>query len=227
MENKICSKCGAEMPSEAKFCTKCGQSFEKAAPKNHTNKQKLNKKSLYALLAVFGILFLIIFGAMYYSEYSERREARIAREKFVQDSIKRAEIAAEKERIKIKKEEEIQARKDFILAFYKGLMKSEYDYSYIKKFVTPKALQVLKDEYDFECEDGDCLAVWLFAYRPGTDQDYSNVVSYKIFEQESNDYMVLICYNDSYYGEIRYSVTLTITKVGETYKIDNIKNWSI
>ena len=101
MENKICSKCGAEMPDDAKFCTKCGQSFEKIAPQNQTNKQKLNKKSLYALLAVFAALFLIIFGAMFFSEYSERREARIAREKFVQDSI----IAAKEEAERIKNEQ--------------------------------------------------------------------------------------------------------------------------
>lgn len=107
MENKFCRKCGAAMPDDAKFCTKCGQSFEKITPKNHANKQKLNKKSLYALLAVFAALFLIIFGAMFFSEYSERREARIAREKFVQDSIRRAEIAAEKARLA--KEEEMKA----------------------------------------------------------------------------------------------------------------------
>ena len=116
MENKVCSKCGAEMPNDAKFCTKCGQSFERTTPKNQTNKQKLNKKSLYALLAVFAALFLIIFGAMFFSEYSERREAQIAREKFVQDSIKRAELAAEKARLaeeeKKKKAEEARIEEE-------------------------------------------------------------------------------------------------------------------
>lgn len=94
MENKYCNRCGAEMLDEAKFCIKCGQSFEENIHEN-----KLNKKSLYALLIVFAILLLIIFGAMFYSEYAERREARIAREEFVQDSIKRAKIAEEEMRL--------------------------------------------------------------------------------------------------------------------------------
>ena len=117
MENKICSKCGAEMPNDAKFCTKCGQSFEKITPKNQANKQKLNKKSLYALLAVFAALFLIIFGAMFYSDYSERREARLAREKFVKDSLEvvrkdslKLVAQKEKEMLEAKKLEEFRGK---------------------------------------------------------------------------------------------------------------------
>lgn len=117
MENKICSKCGAEMPNDAKFCTKCGQSFEKTTPRYQTNKQKLNKKSLYALLAVFAALFLIIFGAMFYSDYSERREARLAREKFVKDSLEvvrkdslKLVAQKEKEMLEAKKLEEFRKK---------------------------------------------------------------------------------------------------------------------
>lgn len=129
MENKICNKCGAEMPIDAKFCTKCGQSNEEYTPRNHTHKEKLNKKSLYALLTVFTILFLIIFGTMFFSEYEERREARLAREKFVQDSINKARqdsIRLVRQREKEEKEAQLALQKqkmlipiDVILDIYK------------------------------------------------------------------------------------------------------------
>ena len=92
MAIKYCTKCGAEMQEDAKFCTKCGQSFDNNIQTNDEQHTRINKKSLYALLAVLSFLFLIIIAAIFYSEYSERREARIAREKFVADSLKQARI---------------------------------------------------------------------------------------------------------------------------------------
>ena len=138
MENKFCSKCGAEMPDDAKFCTKCGQSFEKITPKSYANKQKLNKKSLYALLAVFATLFLIIFGTMFYSEYSERREARLAREKFIRDSLEvvrqdSLKLVAQKEKEMLEAKKLDEFRKKFILSNIFGLLHHPDDASYAKK----------------------------------------------------------------------------------------------
>lgn len=121
MANKYCTKCGAEMPEDAKFCTKCGQPFDpeaisyQARQEKANEEKKINKKAIYALLSVLGGLLLVVLGSMFYSEYSERREARLEREHFVQDSIKRAEIEAEK----IKMEEELKDKeeKDFAQFF--------------------------------------------------------------------------------------------------------------
>ena len=36
------------------------------------------------------------------------------------------------------------------------------DYSFLKKHCTAKMLKFLRDNYDYECVTGDCLAVWMF-----------------------------------------------------------------
>ena len=83
-----CSKCGAELPDEAKFCTKCGNTIGQDNKVDQVkNEHKINKKAIYALLAIIGVLLVIVFGSMFYSDYSEKREARLAREKFVADSL--------------------------------------------------------------------------------------------------------------------------------------------
>ena len=83
-----CSKCGAELPDEAKFCTKCGNTIGQDNKVDQVkNEHKINKKAIYAFLAIIGVLLVIVFGSMFYSDYSEKREARLAREKFVADSL--------------------------------------------------------------------------------------------------------------------------------------------
>ena len=85
---KYCSKCGAELPDEAKFCTKCGNTIGQDNKVDQVkNEHKINKKAIYAFLAIIGVLLVIVFGSMFYSDYSEKREARLAREKFVADSL--------------------------------------------------------------------------------------------------------------------------------------------
>ena len=86
-----CSKCGAELPDEAKFCTKCGNTIGQDNKVDQVkNEHKINKKAIYAFLAIIGVLLVIVFGSMFYSDYSEKREARLAREKFVADSLEQA-----------------------------------------------------------------------------------------------------------------------------------------
>lgn len=36
------------------------------------------------------------------------------------------------------------------------------DYGYLRKNCTAKMLKFLRDNYDYDCEDGNCLAVWMF-----------------------------------------------------------------
>lgn len=110
MANKYCSKCGAEMPEGAMFCTKCGKPFDEGAAIQSKREHKVNKKTVYALLGTLGVLFLVVLGAMFYSEYSEAREKRLAREKFVADSLEQVR----KDSIKIverKEQERINAEK--------------------------------------------------------------------------------------------------------------------
>ena len=36
------------------------------------------------------------------------------------------------------------------------------DYSFLHKHCTAKMLKYLRDNYEYDCEDGDCLAGWMF-----------------------------------------------------------------
>ena len=122
---KYCSKCGAEMPQDTKFCTKCGQPFDQdvtneSEQKKKHSEHKVNKKSIYAVFVVLGIIVLIICGSLFYSEYKEMQEAKMAREQFVKDSLEQVrqdslELVAqkEKERLEAKRYEEFMEKLTF------------------------------------------------------------------------------------------------------------------
>lgn len=113
--------------------------------------------------------------------------------------------------------QEIQAKKDFLEKFYDGLDESGFDDAYIRKFITPNAKKILNEDFEFDCESGDCLAVWLFAYEGGGDT--GKCLSRTIKEQDENHYLV----DFKYEGNEVYHVLLTVIKDGDTYKIDDIK----
>ncbi len=159
MANKYCGNCGTEIPEGARFCLNCGQSFEPVDSIHNSKKEhKENKKSLYALAVILGILLLIIAGAMYYADYTDRKEARIAREKFVADSLETARqdslVQLNKEREK-EKQEAIAAQKKMpsvnqVLIIWKNIHDKIYgneqigykDYNW-RKDVTTKNMKPL------------------------------------------------------------------------------------
>ena len=58
--------------------------------------------------------------------------------------------------------------------FYNDYVFGNKDFSNIAKTIcTPRLLQQLKDAYEYECESGDCYAIWLF--RSGNQDGISNV----------------------------------------------------
>lgn len=137
MANKYCSKCGAEMPAGAMFCTKCGKPFDEGAA-IQSREHKVNKKTIYALLGTLGVLFLVVLGAMFYSEYSEAREERLAREKFVADSLEQVrkdsiKLAEQKEQERIEVEKHTEFRKKFTFGNFIALLKNHDNASYAQK----------------------------------------------------------------------------------------------
>lgn len=116
--------------------------------------------------------------------------------------------------------QQVEACKAFLEQFYQGLESSQYDYAYIRKNVTPKAEQILKDQYDYECNDGDCLAVWLFTHGitdPGEIKDLT------VEPLGGTLYKVLLTY-DRGLGEIyNYAVKLSLAQEGDAFKIDTIE----
>ena len=112
-------------------------------------------------------------------------------------------------------EQETQAQKTFLETFYDGLDEN-FEPDYVSKFITPNAKQILIDGYDYDCETGDCLAIWLFAYEGGGDT--GPCLSRSIKPQGANKFLVTHKYEDE-----EYNVVLTLIKEGDTYKIDDIK----
>lgn len=110
---------------------------------------------------------------------------------------------------------EVEAQKAFLEAFYDGLDENFED-AYVRKFITPNAKKILNDEYVFDCESGDCLAIWYFAYEGGGDTGVC--LSRTIKPQGANKFLVTLKYE----GEV-YNVLLTLVKDGDTYKIDDIE----
>lgn len=74
--NKKCNRCGAEMPKGADFCARCGNPLKKDSQISRERQPRTNHNALNALLVVLGFLFIIIFVAIFYSEYSARNKNR-------------------------------------------------------------------------------------------------------------------------------------------------------
>ena len=111
-------------------------------------------------------------------------------------------------------ENETNAKKAFVENFYAGF-EDILDYAYVKKYITPNVLQLLKDSYDYDCE-GECLATWLFFYEGGGDA--GELVSRQVKICDENHFLVEIKY-----ANYEYDVLLTVIKEGDAYLIDGLQ----
>lgn len=227
MANKYCSKCGAEMPEGAMFCTKCGKPIDEGTAIQSKREHKVNKKTVYALLGTLGALFLIVLGAMFYSEYSEAREERLAREKFVADSLEKARKDSLR-RIELAEQQRAdslfrQESKHFVESFYTVLLKRNGNDKIIEQSITLHAKKILIQLYR-DCWGGDenFMATWVFT-KEYHDSPISDVYSFRVSEQEKGQYLVSIRYEYSETEYSEYDVLLTIVKEENTYKIDNVE----
>ena len=113
---------------------------------------------------------------------------------------------------------EVDAKEAFLEKFYADLDNREdgiLDYAFVKQHISPKALQVLKDEYDYECE-GECLATWLFYYDAGGDDGH--YISRTIKVIDNNRFLV-----KHHYELGDYEVVLIVVKIKGAYRIDGIQ----
>ena len=208
--NKFCTKCGNERKGTEKFCPKCGTPFDNVINDEIVTYEEEQHKSgfkKYLPYIIGGILLLGIVG--YFS--SKGSNDGSDNQSLVADSVAVADEDTEKNT-----EEEIQAKKHFIETFYKGMENSnDYD-AFVRKHVTPKALKILKDEYEYECDNGDCLATWLFSYEAGS--DIGAMVSRTVNMKDENIFLVVTKYEDA-----EYEVRLSVINDGHSYKIDDIE----
>ena len=140
MSKKYCSHCGYELRENVRFCPNCGTVVSENAERQEIEDEepRRNSKSLYALLIVLGAILLIICGAVYFSDSQERREARLAREKFVADSLEQVrkdsiKLAEQKEQERIEVEKHTEFRKKFTFGNFIALLKNHDNASYAQK----------------------------------------------------------------------------------------------
>ena len=178
----------------------------------------------YRIHIIGGILVALLLGGCWW--YYKTSTDRVENDKAIQQESQKLALQREKEKLdsieNAQKEELL-----FLENFYKELEEysdSEVLMSYIRKKVTDKALKTLKDEYDYDCEDGECLATWLFSYEAGTDLD--SLYDRKIEPVAKNTFLVTSTwgYSDGSYSPSDYRVRLGVVKEGASYKIDKIVN---
>lgn len=171
-------------------------------------KKSSKKVVLIVAIAVFSVFAALAFGGIIgMLAYYSFKDGNLARSEAVGSLVTPRDM--------ISPEQEIQAKKDFLESFYKGMEKSNDVDSYVLKFITSNAKRILIEEYDYEC-DGDCLATWLFDSEAGSDT--GPFVSRTINVKNEDNFLVVTKYVDA-----EYEVRLSVIKVGDSYKIDDIE----
>jgi len=190
-------------------------------------KTRRNKVPLGISIVVIIFIMGTIMWNYYSSKQREEREIALADslEQARKDSLEQVrlmEIARLDSINKVQQEE-----KEFLEKFFKNLDYSNWDKldSYVRKHITRNALQNLRDGYEYDNGCVDCLALWMFSYRPGGG-DLDKELGRKIEQVSDNTFVVTTTWGDSEDSSIKsdYKVRLSIVKEGDSYKIDTIVN---
>ena len=117
--------------------------------------------------------------------------------------------------------EAVEKCKAFLEDFYRKMDKDQLDYAFVKRNTTRKALKYLADNYDYDCENGDCLATWLFLYEGGG--DIGTLKKRTIEALNDSTYKITQTYDQGDAPDYKYIVRLGLVKDGDSYKIDTIE----
>ena len=176
-------------------------------------------KQIILAIKVIAVLTLCVFMG---TTCTSRKKTDVDPELLaLRDSLEKVVVSADERQEQAEGEQHVAACKAFIEAFYNGLEESGYDNDYVKQYVTPNAAQWLKDMYDYDCEGGDCMATWLFAYDITDPGELKEVTIEAI---DDNTFKVVSTYTGAADGDYEYGVKLGLVKEGETYKIDSIES---
>lgn len=229
----ICPHCGASVNEDDVFCTECGKRMDEAVlveePKpvqqetspveevedndvlaEYEEQPSFLKKYLPHVIGGLVVLALVIGFFVWNNSKGVDSNQQIA----TVDSLYTDSNTTD----------ESKQKEEYLRSFYEQLIKDgEYDEAFIKKNVTNKALQILKEHNKRseggDEEDPDGIAYWLFCYCNGF-TFLGNTISRSITPINSNDYVVKSKYKDNQ----SYEVTLTVIKEENGYKIDNIQS---
>lgn len=173
---------------------------------------------------ILWVIILAVGGAWYYfSQYDSSSDNEQVMAETVDSftlytiSIKKTDKTNENEVV------DSTSARGFIENFYK----SEYlDEGFIESNVTANVLNKLKHDYNYECEEGNCLATWVFdAYPTGEDLQLEEG---PIISDTSVDgkFKVDFKYSDNNGERKRYytnTVFLTVIKIDGIFQISDYK----
>lgn len=232
---KSCPHCGAKLESDSIFCGECGKRLDGAVqvtepkpikqettpieevennviPEEYEEQPSSLKQYLPYIIGGLVVLALII---GYFTWNNSKNEGYSQQIEAV-DSLQTDSISTDTE---LSPEEETQARIQYIEDFYKNLGSGDWD-AFIRNNVNAHVHRILNQEYDYDCDNDDCLAVWLFTHEAGSDT--GELLSRNIKAQDIDNYLVENKYE---YGE--YDVLLTLVKVDDSYKIADIEKKTV
>lgn len=111
---------------------------------------------------------------------------------------------------------------EYLKFFYWGMSLS-YNKEYLMAHITPRAKQYLMERYDYECETGDCLAIWLFDHDKPL--ELGEMRSRVMEDLGDNMYRVTLYsdYEENGYDLYEYAIRIGLVKDDGTYKIDFIE----
>ena len=228
---KKCPHCGACVIEGDAFCSECGKRIDEdvqvAEPKpiqheptpieevkeneileEYEEQPSFIKQYLPYIIGGLVVLALII---GYFAWNNSKNVGNPPQIEAV-DSLQTDSISTDAE---LSPEEETQARIKYIEDFYKNLESGDWD-AFVRRNVDANAARILNQEYDYECDNDDCIAVWLFTHEAGNDT--GELVSRNIKVINIDDYLV-----ENKYEGSQYDVLLTIRKIDDSYKISNIE----
>lgn len=116
--------------------------------------------------------------------------------------------------------EKVAACESFITTFYQGLEEAEDEEAYVQQNLTPNAIQWLKDMYDYDCPDDNCMAI--FKLSSDYTGDEGPLQDLLIQAVDNDTYDVTLVY-DTPDGKNEYGLQFGLIQDGETYKIDSIE----
>ena len=117
--------------------------------------------------------------------------------------------------------EKIAAGKSFIADFYQGLEEAEDEVEYIQQNLTPNAIQWLKDMYEYDCPDDNCMATYMLSSDyTGDEGDLQDLM---IEAVDNNTFIVTHVY-DTPDGLNEYGLQFGLVQDGDSYKIDTIES---
>lgn len=110
--------------------------------------------------------------------------------------------------------------KSFLEKFYQEGAECWFDNAFLKKHLTQKALKFLHDNYEYDDDTGEGLAMWLFYQEGGWDVGELKEVLVKQIDGNTYRSTCRSAFNEDTY---EYTVVFGLVKVGNAWKIDTMR----